>query len=51
MRAMLLGIRCEAAVLLTDVSGCSPVVQEGQVQQVRGWEKLIHCQKIIIIIH
>ena len=27
------GIRCEAAVLLTDVSDCSPVVQEGQVQQ------------------
>ncbi|CAK9101315.1 Uncharacterized protein SCF082_LOCUS47381, partial [Durusdinium trenchii] len=28
-----LSIRCEAAVLLTDVTGCSPVVQEGQVQQ------------------
>jgi len=28
-----ISIRCEAAVLLTDVSGCSPVVQEGQVQQ------------------
>lgn len=27
------GIRCEASVLLTNVSGCSPVVQEGQVQQ------------------
>ena len=34
------GIRCEAAVLLTDVTGCSPVVQEGQVQQAHrsgGW--------------
>lgn len=28
------GIRCEASMLLTDVSGCSPVVKGGQVQQV-----------------
>ena len=33
------GITCEAGVLLTDVSACTPVVQEGQVQQV--WKNVV----------